>query len=87
MTAASPQLVGATSVTESHISGLIDTIVVLRHVETRSELKRSILVLKMRGSEHDHQIRELAVRDGDVVVGEPFVGLGGILGGQPIDRA
>ncbi len=86
LTAASPHLLGATSVTESHISGLIDTIVVLRHVETRSELKRGILVLKMRGSSHDHKIRELSVQDGDLVVGEPFTGLGGILSGQPLDR-
>ena len=86
MTAASSQLVGATSVTESHISGLIDTIVLLRHVEHESSLKRGILVLKMRGSSHDHQIRELSVRDGDLVVGEPFAGLGGVLTGQPAVR-
>ena len=87
MTASSPHLIGATSVTESHISGLIDTIVVLRHVETHSELKRGILVLKMRGSDHDHSIRELVVRNGDLLVGEAFTGLGGILGGQPLDNA
>ena len=86
MTAASSQLVGATSVTESHISGLIDSIVLLRHVEHESSLKRGILVLKMRGSSHDHQIRELVVRDGDLVVGEPFAGLGGVLTGQPSVR-
>jgi circadian clock protein KaiC len=86
MTASSSQLVGATSVTESHISGLIDTIVLLRHVEHDSALKRGILVLRMRGSGHEHQICELAVRDGDLVVGEPFTGLGGILGGQPVAR-
>ena len=81
VTAASPHLVGATSVTESHISGLIDAIVVLRHVEHRSELKRGILVLKMRGSNHDHSIHELVIAEGDLVVGEPFTGVGGILSG------
>ena len=86
MTASSPHLVGGTSVTESHISGLIDAIIVLRHVETDSELKRGILVLKMRGSDHDHHIRELTIADGAVVIGEPFVGLGGVLTGQPLDR-
>ena len=86
MTAASSQLVGATSVTESHISGLIDTIVLLRHVEHESELRRGILVLKMRGSSHDHQICELSVLEGDLVVGEPFTGLGGVLTGQPAVR-
>ena len=73
--------------TESHISGLIDTIVVLRHVETRSTLKHGILVLKMRGSGHERQIRELVIRDGELVVGEPFSGLGGVLTGQPVPHA
>jgi circadian clock protein KaiC len=86
MTAGSSQLVGATSVTESHISGLIDTIVLLRHVEHESALKRGLLVLKMRGSSHEHQIRELSVQDGHLVVGEPFAGLGGVLSGQPVVR-
>ena len=84
MTASSQQLLGGTSVTESHISGLIDTIVLLRHVETRSTLKRGVLVLKMRGSDHDHSIRELRVGDGRVTVGEPFEALGGVLTGQPL---
>ncbi len=84
MTAASSQTVGATSVTASHVSGLIDTIVLLRHVEHDSALKRGILVLRMRGSSHEHQVCELVVRDGDLVVGEPFAALGGILGGQPV---
>ncbi len=86
MTAASSQLAGATSVTESHISGLVDTVVLLRHVEYESSLKRGLLVLKMRGSSHDHQMCELYVRDGDLVVGEPFADLGGVLSGQPAVR-
>ncbi len=86
MTASSPHLVGGTSVTESHISGLIDAIVVMRHVETKSELKRGILVLKMRGSSHEHEIRELLIGEGVMEVGEPFAGLGGVLTGQPVPR-
>ena len=84
MTAASSDVAGATSVTESHISGLVDTVVVLRHVETGGELKRGILVLKMRGSSHEHQMRELVLGDGRLTVGEPFPGLRGLLAGQPV---
>jgi circadian clock protein KaiC len=87
MTASSPHLVGGTSVTESHISGLIDAIVVLRHVETASSLRRGILVLKMRGSSHEHEIRELLIGPHSMEVGEVFAGVGGILTGQPLDRA
>jgi circadian clock protein KaiC len=86
MTASSPHLVGGTSVTESHISGLIDTIVVLRHVEVRSTLRRGVLVLKMRGSSHDHAIHELHIREGSIEVGEPFAASGGILLGQPAEQ-
>jgi len=82
VTASSPHLVSGTSVTESHISGLIDTIVVLRYVEVDSEVTRGILLLKMRGSGHDQKIRELIIEDGSMVVGEPFKGLTGILTGQ-----
>jgi circadian clock protein KaiC len=86
MTASSPHLVGGTSITESHISGLIDAVVVLRHVETASTLKRGVLVLKMRGSSHEHQIRELIIESDRVEVGQTFVGLGGILSGQTARR-
>ena len=84
MTAASSQLVSATSVTESHISGLIDAVVLLRQIEHRSAMKVGILVLKMRGSSHERSIRELFFQDGDLVVGEPFADLAGVLGGQPV---
>lgn len=87
MTSSAPHLLGGTSVTESHISGLIDAIIVLRYVEVDSALKRGILVLKMRGSGHEQRICELTIRDGDMEVGEPFTGLGGILTGQAVPRA
>ena len=86
VTASSPHLLGGQSVTDSHISGLIDGIIVLRHVETGSELRRGILVLRMRGSSHEHQIRELAVGADALVVGPPFTGMGGVLTGQPTSR-
>lgn len=72
--------------TESHVSGLIDTIIMFRHVETASELHRGVLVLRMRGSSHEHQIRRLLISPTGVVVGEPFLGLGGVLTGQPVER-
>jgi circadian clock protein KaiC len=87
VTAASAHLLGGPSVTDSHISGLIDGILVLRHVETGSELRRGILVLRMRGSSHEHQIRELNVGPDGLVVGPPFLGLGGVLTGQPVARS
>jgi circadian clock protein KaiC len=84
LTASSAHLLGGVSVTESHISGLIDAIIVLRYVESASELRRGILVLRMRGSGHEHRICELSVGPDGVVVGEPFAGLDGVLTGRPV---
>jgi signal transduction histidine kinase len=41
---------GRPSITESHISTLTDSIILLRYVETFGEMKRGLTVLKMRGS-------------------------------------
>jgi circadian clock protein KaiC len=85
VTASSADLIGGTSVTESHISGLIDAIVLLRYVERDSAVRRGLTVLKMRGSAHDAQIRQFEVVDGTgMVVGEPFEGLSSVLSGRPV---
>ena len=83
MTASAPHLVGGTSTGESHITGLLDAIIVLRHVEVDSEMKRGVLVIKMRGSGHDHAIHELTIGNGHIYVGEPFLGLAGVFTGAP----
>jgi hypothetical protein len=40
----------------------------------------------MRGSSHEHQIRELTFTGGQLTVGRPFSGMRGVLTGQPVDR-
>ncbi len=80
LTASSSSLVGGASVTANHMSGLIDAIVVLRYVEVDSVLRRGILVVKMRGSTHTQEIRELRIGPGTMEVGEPFTQVRGILG-------
>ncbi|MDP1664385.1 MAG: circadian clock protein KaiC [Methylobacter sp.] len=83
-TATTPTLTGGTSVTEEHISTLTDSIVLLRYVEMRGEMRRGITVLKMRGSNHDKDIREYQIVDGKgMVIGKPFRHIGGILVGNP----
>lgn len=58
----------------------------LRYVEVDSALRGGVLVLKMRASAHEQQIRELIIGSGELTVGEPFRGLGGILSGQVLPR-
>jgi circadian clock protein KaiC len=55
------QFMGLHSITESHISTITDTILMLQYVEVRGEMSRAINVFKMRGSWHDKGIREYTI--------------------------
>jgi circadian clock protein KaiC len=57
------QFMGAHSITESHISTITDTILMLQYVEIRGEMSRAINVFKMRGSWHDKGIREYSISE------------------------
>lgn len=81
-TSTTASLLGGSSVTEKHISTLTDTIILLRYVETRGRMRRALTVLKMRGSEHDHHIREYTIEGRGMKVGGTFSDLTGILSGN-----
>ena len=84
MTAAAPSLTGGTSVTDSHISALIDAIVLVRYVEGFGSLHRGVVVLKTRSSAHEHEIREFVIDDTGMHIGERFTSISGILTGRII---
>ncbi|MCU0837110.1 MAG: circadian clock protein KaiC [Rhodospirillales bacterium] len=86
-TSTTPTLTGGTSVTEAHISSITDTIVLLRYVELFGEMRRGLTVLKMRGSRHDKDIRELVIDSQGMHVGAPFRNVAGILAGNPMQIA
>lgn len=83
-TYASPTLLGGTSITEANISGITDTIILLRYVEIYGEMHRGLTILKMRGSQHDKNIREFTITDKGMQVGHAFRNITGILGGNPV---
>lgn len=83
-TAATPTLMGGSSVTEAHISTITDSIILLRYVEMYGEMRRGITVLKMRGSMHDKDIREYAIDGTGMHIGRPFRNTVGILSGHPV---
>ena len=82
-TAATPQLFGGSSVTESHISTITDSIILLRYVETGGEMRRGITVLKMRGSPHDKGVREFIINDSGMRIGDAFDNVAGVVAGHP----
>ena len=83
-TATTTTLMGGSSITESHISTLTDSIILLRYVEMFGEMKRGITVLKMRGSIHDKGIREFNIDGQGMHLGRRFKNVTGILAGAPM---
>jgi len=83
-TSTTPSLMGGDSITETHISTLTDSIVLLRYVEMFGEMKRGMTVLKMRGSVHDKAIHEFTIDQTGMHLGRPFRNVTGILAGAPI---
>jgi circadian clock protein KaiC len=81
-TSTSPSLLGGTSITETHISTITDSIILLRYVELFGDMRRGLTVLKMRGSGHDKQIREFHIDANGMHIGKPFRDVTGILSGQ-----
>ena len=84
-TSTTERLLGGASITDTHISTVTDTIVLLRYLERRGEILRGITVLKMRGSTHDKAIREFTIDGAGMHIGDPLVDVGGILAGLPVD--
>ncbi|MEZ5220528.1 MAG: circadian clock protein KaiC [Ilumatobacteraceae bacterium] len=79
-----PMLIGSgESITETHISTITDTIILLRYVELNGEVRRGLTVLKMRGTWHERDIREYTIESEGMRIHAPFAGVHGILTGAP----
>ena len=69
----SPDIVGSgIEVPIDGVSALADNILLLRHVELRSQLYRLISILKVRDRAYDGAIREFQITDRGVVVADTF---------------
>lgn len=77
------QFMGAHSITESHISTITDTIIMLQYVEIRGEMSRAINVFKMRGSWHDKGIREYSISEDGPEIKDSFRNYERIISGSP----
>ncbi|HEY7156425.1 MAG TPA: circadian clock protein KaiC [Gemmataceae bacterium] len=67
---------------QSGISSLIDTWLLLRDIELGGERNRGIYVLKSRGMAHSNQIREFLLTDHGVELKDVYVGPEGVLTGS-----
>lgn len=77
------QFMGSHSITDSHISTITDTILMLQYVEIRGEMARAINVFKMRGSWHDKSIREYNITAEGPEIKDSFRNYERIVSGAP----
>jgi circadian clock protein KaiC len=77
------QFMGTHSITESHISTITDSILLLQYVEIRGQMSRAINVFKMRGSWHDKGIREYVISDAGAEIKDSFSNYERIISGSP----
>lgn len=82
LTRESPVLLGESSEDPS-IGFVVDSYLVLRYVEIESTIRKALLVLKMRGSDHAKDIRQYDISNQGIEVQSKFEGHEGILSGSP----
>ena len=66
------------------ISFLTDDIIRLRYVEIEGELRKVLMVVKMRGGNHSKDIREYEITTNGIVVGERISGYERLITGVPV---
>ena len=76
-------LLGEAEETDDDLAFLVDSYILLRYVEIESAIRKALLVLKMRGSDHDKGIRQFEITSRGIEVRAPFEGREGIMSGSP----
>ncbi|MBC7223217.1 MAG: ATPase [Anaerolineae bacterium] len=83
LTRESPALFGEDSSEESDIAFMVDSYLLLRYVEIESTVRKALLVLKLRGSDHAKDIRQFEITASGIEVQSKFEGREGIMSGSP----
>jgi circadian clock protein KaiC len=82
MTTTLPNLLGGEHATDLYLSTIADAILALRYFDLDSEVRRAVLVLKVRGSQHASEMHEYEIRSDGMFVLGPIKEIGGILAGR-----
>jgi len=83
LTKESPALFGEGYRADNMAGYVVDSYLLLRYVEMESAIRRALLVLKMRGSDHDKGIREYEIGKSGLDVMTKFEDREGIMSGTP----
>ena len=66
------------------LSFIADNIVLLRYTELESEIRRALVVVKMRDSDHTKSLVEFEITNKGAAVKGKFAGVAGVLSGSPV---
>ena len=76
-------IIGSSMAAPVDASYIADAVVLLRYFELEGEVKQAISAVKMRGGSHERTIREFAMKDGRIWIGEPLRDYRGVFTGVP----
>jgi circadian clock protein KaiC len=76
-------LLGSAVSSPTDVSYLADNVLLLRYFEAGGEVRQALSVVKRRSGPHERSIRELFIRDGRLIIGDPLVNFTGVLTGTP----
>jgi circadian clock protein KaiC len=82
MTNTTSSLLDVSQITETHLSTATDNIIVLKYLELDGQLKRAMIVVKSRGSDHDKQLHEMTIDGHGMSIGDTFYGVENLMGGS-----
>jgi circadian clock protein KaiC len=74
-------LLGQMNPVTSKIPFIVDSYILLRYVEIDSSIQKALIVLKMRGSNHQKDIRSFKISNNGIEVEAKFSGRDGIMSG------
>jgi|SRR5450432_643418 circadian clock protein KaiC len=77
-------LLGETPNMEEDLAFVVDGYLLLRYVELSSAVRRALLILKLRGSDHAKDIRQYEITSRGLEVRAKFEGQQGIMSGNPV---
>ena len=87
MVVAQSGMIGTQMVSPVDASYLADSVVILRYFEHVGTIRKAISVLKKRTGAHEESIRELWFDENGIHLGEPLLGLRGVLTGVPVESS
>jgi circadian clock protein KaiC len=70
--------------TSDEVSFVTDDLIALRFFEAEGQLRKVLTIVKMRGSNHSHDLREFVIDSNGVKIGKALTGYRGVITGVPV---